>query len=398
MDRKTAFILNLGKYGGYIAVLWVAVSNAGLILPGLLVPLFFVFALDNIRTYYLSVKLPTFIIPSLYTQLALAMLFIFIEGSPVGAILLIILIAESLLAYPRPHGDYIFLMSLAGFPAVSAAGFYWRSVLSWSNMGTVLINSLFLFFTYGVSYMARRQVEEKERAEDALEQLDRSRADLEKAYLKLVEMSKEREALAAAEERARLARELHDTIAHSLTAIVVSLEAGKKLLPKDPVKALAEIEKSQLQARKGLEEVRLAVKALRPGELEEKDFRSALRSLSRDYSGSGIKIDFEIDEQLVLSPARETAFYRIIQECITNSVRHGRAGEIKVCITGGENGQKIEVKDNGRGCEKISEGYGLKGIRERVSALGGIVYFTNRKNEGFTVKAAFGSCKDERAD
>ena len=398
MDRKTAFILSLGKYGGYIAVFWVTVSNAGLVFPGPLLPLFLVFSLDSIRTYYLTARLPEYIVPSLYSQITLTFIFIFIEGSPVGVILLIILIAESFLDYPRPHGDYLFLMSIVGFPAVGAAALFSRSDLNWDSMAGVLINCLLLFFAYGVSYMARRQQEEKERAEDALEQLDRSRADLEKAYLKLVEMSKEREQLAAAHERTRLARELHDTLAHSLTAIVVSLEAGKKLFAKDPGKALAEIEKSQEQARRGLEEVRVTVKALRSGEPEEVDFRDALNSLARDYSGSGLAIDFLFDDQLNMPPVQEAAFYRIIQESITNSVRHGKANNIIVRIEGNQAGQRIVVEDDGVGCESLSEGHGLRGIRERASALGGTVFFGNSPGGGFMVKVDFGSFINERAN
>ncbi len=395
MDRKTAFILSLGKYGGYIAVFWVTVSNADLAVPGALLPLFLVFSLDSIRTYYLADRLPRLIMPSLYSQIVLILAFIFIEGSTVGVILLVILIAESLLAHSRPQGDYIFLISIAGFPVVSAAGLYWRSALSWENVAAVLINCLFLFFAYGVSYMARRQQEEKERAEDALEELDRSRADLEKAYLKLVEMSKEQEQLAAAQERARLAREVHDTLAHFLTAIVVSLEAGKKLLEKDPGKALAEIEKSQEQARRGLDEVRVTVKALRSGETADVDFRNALNSLVRDYSGSGIAIDFALDDQLVMTADQEAAFYRIIQESITNSVRHGKAGNIMVRIEGNQAGQRVLVEDDGLGCENLSEGHGLRGIRERASALGGKAIFGNRPGQGFMVKVDFGSYINE---
>ncbi len=395
MDRKTAFILNLGKYGGYIAVLWVAFSNAGMVLSGSLVPLFLVFAIDSIRTYYITTKLPQLITPSLYIQVILTFIFIFSDGSPVGGILLIILIAESLLVYPRPHGDNLFVMSIIGFPLVSAAGLYWRSGLNWGNMGAVLINCLFLFFAYGVSYMARRQLEERERAEDALAQLDRSKSDLEEAYLKLIEVSKEKEQLAAVEERTRLARELHDTLAHSLTAIIVSLEAGKKLLKTDSVRTLEEIEKSQHQARRGLEEVRLTVKALRPGELKEIDFRDALKSLARDYAGSGINIEFEIDDNLVLVPIQETAFYRIIQESITNSIRHGNAKNIEVYIKANKDVLTIEVVDDGQGSEKFSEGHGLRGIRERASALGGRVFFENRSDSGFKVKVIFGSMDDE---
>ena len=367
-------------------MLWVVVSFSGMVMQPSLLPLFFVFAIDSIRTYYLDEKFRVLSIPSLYLQLVLALVFIFLDGSPVGAILLIILSAESIIAYSRPNGDYIFLFSLAGFPLVGAASLYWRSSFNWDNMVTIFINCLFLFFAYAVSHMARRQLDERERAEDALEQLDRSRSDLEKAYHKLVEVSKEREQLAADQERTRLARELHDTLAHTLTAVVVSLEAGKKLLAKDPEKALAEINKSQEQARRGLDEVRNTVKALRPVELEQMDFIAAIRSLARDYAGSGILIEYEHDDTLELNPHLETNLYRIIQESITNSVRHGQANKITVRLNRNEDGLLLDIEDNGRGCRDLVEGYGLRGIRERANELGGQVVFENSKKGGFLVR------------
>ncbi len=385
MDRRTLFFLTLGKYGGYLAVLWVVVSFSGMVMQTSLVPFFFVFAIDSIRTYYLDEKFRVLCIPSLYLQLILALVFIFLDGSPVGAILLIILSAESIITYSRPYGDYIFLSSLIGFPLVSAASLYWRSSFNWNSMASVFINCLFLFFAYAVSYMARRQLDEKERAEDALEQLDRSRSDLEKAYHKLIEVSKEREQLAADQERTRMARELHDTLAHTLTAVVVSLEAGKKLMSKNPEKALAEISKSQEQARRGLEEVRNTVKTLRSGDLETMDLSAAIKSLARDYEGSGILIEYEHDDTLKLNSNLETNLYRIIQESITNSVRHGQANMITVKLNESEEGLLLEIEDNGKGCSEVVEGYGLRGIRERASELGGRVVFQNSSKGGFLV-------------
>ncbi len=385
MDRKTLLILTLGRYFGYLAVFWFTISYNGYTLTGPLLPLLFVFALDNIRTYYFEEKFPSIIVPSLYIQMLLIFIFIYFDGTPVGGILLIILIAESLLAYPRPNGDYIFFISLPGFLFVSAASLYERSLLTWESMASVLINCLFIFFAYGVSHMARRQLEERERAENALEQLDRSKADLEVAYRKLIKVSQEREQLAAAEERSRLARELHDTLAHTLTAVIVSLEAGKKLLEREPWKALAEISKSQQQARKGLDEVRLTVKALRPLDLESMDFTAALKSIARDYSGSDVDIKYELDENIDLPPSLQISLYRIIQESITNSIRHGKANTITVRLHHNKQSLYLEVEDDGKGCDDPIEGYGLQGIRERVAAFGGKVQFKNHEGGGFLV-------------
>jgi len=386
MDQKTAFILNLVKYSGYMAVLWVAVNNSGFVVSMPIYVLLAILAIDSIRFFFLDQKAEQLVKPSFFFQLALIMLFIFLDGSAVGSILLIIIIAESLISLPHPTGERLLIISLVGFVIVSALGFHWRANLNWANMLVVLINSIFMLFAYAISYMARRQLEEKERAEKALLELDRSRTELESAYHKLIEISKEREQLAAAEERSRLARELHDTLAHTLTVIVVSLEAGKKLALNDWQKALAEIEKSQEQARRGLEQVRQTVKTLRHGEAEGLDFFAALKGLARDYSGRGIEIAFNLQEDLELSAPLEFSFYRIIQESITNSIRHSEATLIAIDLQRKDHNLLLEIADNGSGCPALVEGYGIRGMRERASAIGAEIYFINDFGSGFTVR------------
>lgn len=398
MDQKTALILNIGKYGGYMAVLWVAVSHGDLVMNSSIYMLIAVMALDSIRYFYLESKFKNLGRSSIFLQLLFIFVFIFLDGSSVGSILLVIIVAESLLTYSRPTGDHIFFLAIVGFIVVSALGFYWRSELTWVNMSIVLINCLFLLFAYAVSYMARRQLEEKERAESALQQLDHSRAELETAYVKLIEISKEREHLAATEERSRLARELHDTLAHTLTAIVVTLEAGKKLLHRDLQKALAEIDKSQEQARKGLDQVRQTMKALRPGDFEGLDFAAALKNLARDYSGSGIEVKFELDEDLQLSGQLEFSFYRIIQESITNSIRHGQADLITVRLQRDAKELILEVEDNGKGCANLVEGYGIRGMRERAAAAGARIEFVCPGQTGFLVRLTLEKRVDEKRD
>lgn len=105
-----------------------------------------------------------------------------------------------------------------------------------------------------------------------MRELERSRRELDETYQKLLKNSKEREQLAVMEERNRMAREIHDTLAHTLTTVIIGLEAGRKLMPVDTDRALAELEKSQQQARKGLQEVRRSVKELQPHELDTLGF------------------------------------------------------------------------------------------------------------------------------
>ena len=386
MDKKTALILTLAKYGVYITTLWVTISNQPLDLKGPLLPLLLVFMVDNIRSFYLDRESRQFSKSSLFLQLILLYLFIFMDSSAIGSVLLVVLIAESLIAYPRPVGDYIFLLSIGGYFGFGLAGFYWRGAFTTNNLVLILINGLFLFFGYGISYLARRQIEEKDRAESALRELERSRRELDEAYQKLLKNSKEREQLAVMEERNRMAREIHDTLAHTLTTVIIGLEAGKKLMPVDTDRALAELEKSQEQARRGLQEVRRSVKELRPHELDALGFDAALKGLYRELDGIEVKVHFCLEEGAAVPKGLELPFYRVIQESITNSLRHSGAGFITVTLRRQRNTLLLEIEDDGRGCKEIVEGHGLKGIRERVAAAGGRVEFFNRNPHGFLVR------------
>ena len=386
MDKKTVLVLTLAKYGVYISALWIIISNQPLDLRGPLLPLLLVFVVDNVRSFYLDRKALHFSKPSLFLQLIFLYLFIFLDSSAIGSVLLVVLIAESMIAYPRPVGDNIFLLSIGGYFGFGMAGFYWRDALTVNNLVLVLINGLFLFFGYGISYLARRQIEEKERAENALQELEKSRRELDEAYQKLLKNSKERERLAVMEERNRLAREIHDTLAHTLTTVIIGLEAGKKLMPVDTDRALAELEKSQEQARKGLHEVRRSVSELRPHELDILGFDAALKGLSRELHGSGVNVDLSLEEGTSVPRELELPFYRVIQESITNSLRHSEAGLITVNLTRRGGTLVLEVEDDGQGCREIIEGHGMKGIRERVVAAGARVEFINRSPRGFLVK------------
>ncbi|GEM_PF-999211 len=386
MDKKTVLILTLAKYGVYIAVLWVTVGSQPLDLKGPLLPLLLVFMVDNVRSFFLERRARHLFKPSLFLQLIFIYLFILLDSSTIGSVLLVVLIAESQIACPRPVGDYIFFLSIGGYFGLGLAGFYWRNALTINNLALIFINSLFLFFGYGISYLARRQIEEKERAENTLKELERSQRELDEAYQKLLKNSKEREQLAVIEERNRLAREIHDTLAHTLTTVIISLEAGKKLMSRDTDRALAEFEKSQEQARRGLHEVRRSVRELRPHELETLGFDAALKGLSRELHGSGVKIDYFLEEGAAVPKGLELPFYRVIQESITNSLRHSGAGRITVTIKRKRNALILEIEDDGKGCQEIIEGYGFKGIRERVAEAGGRVEFVNQSPHGFLVK------------
>jgi signal transduction histidine kinase len=386
MDKKASNILIAAKYAGYLVTLWIAAGNRGISLDGPLLPFLLVFTVDNIRSFYLENKNRRLAAASLYLQMVFILAFVLTGGSFIASILFTILIAESLIIYKRPLGDRIFMFSILFFLAGSAVDLFRMESLSWDMYAGTFVNSLFLFFAYGVSYLARRQIEEKVRAETAILELQRSQRELELANLRLMDGSKQREQLAVTEERNRLAREIHDTLAHTLTTVIVGLEAGKKLLDIDMERAREELLKSQRLAREGLDEIRRSVRALLPRTLDEQGFIAALRGLASELGKAGAEVKVMVEEGVEVPRRLELPLYRVAQESITNSTRHGCATAIIIKLYRHDSALRLEISDNGSGCSSFSEGYGIKGMRTRMAAVGGRVEFINQ-SPGFLVRA-----------
>jgi len=175
------------------------------------------------------------------------------------------------------------------------------------------------------------------------------------------------------EERARLAREIHDVLAHTLSALSLQIEGAHMLLeqrPGDP-RALAAMERAQRLVAAGIEETGRAVAALRGDVLAMPD---ALRRLAEDFEReSGVTCQMDLDEgPLSLSPDASLTIYRTVQEALTNIRKHADASEVSIGLH--RRGGRAELTIADRGVPKpspASSGYGLLGIRERAQLLGG---------------------------
>lgn len=178
---------------------------------------------------------------------------------------------------------------------------------------------------------------------------------------------------AATEERERLAREVHDVLAHTLTALSVQLEGARMLLEEEPgdARVLAAVERARRLADAGIDETRQAVAALRgdnpPGP-------QSLGRLTEDFQReSGVPASFEVEGPPMALPAEAGfAVYRAAQEALTNVLRHADASRVDVRLRYVDGGAELTVSDAGRAKASLaSPGYGLAGIRERAELLGG---------------------------
>jgi signal transduction histidine kinase len=235
-----------------------------------------------------------------------------------------------------------------------------------------------------MSYLVKLQIREKEK-------LTHINAELEQAYTKLIENSAVAEKLSVEQERTRMAREIHDTLAHTLTTLIVQLEVCKKLSSMDPARLPTELEKAQELSRSGFNDVKRSIKALRPQVMEEKSFFDSIISIineTMENTNVHITLNDLLSTDIKIPSHMEVALFRVIQESITNSIRHGQAHEIKINIKKDKDMLRLCIVDNGIGCTNIKKGYGMQGIQERIESLHGSVEFSSLQGKGFKTEVS----------
>lgn len=272
---------------------------------------------------------------------------------------------------------------LSGFdPMVRSWIIVAESLMTFTNI------LLFLLF---VLTMIIRQKAENSRILRLNMALSGKNAELHEANVKLQEYSETIKRMTEIEERNRLAREIHDTLGHALTGIVVSADAGKILFDAAPEEAKARFDIIGQTARQGLEDVRRSIRALRPDALESHDLESALEKMIenfRETTGADIRYEQEAGK-LLLAQDEEVTVYRIVQEGMTNAIRHGKATQINLIIDRKDRNLRVRIFDNGIGMQGKKTGFGLNYMEERVELLKGSLRYGNREDgsRGFFLEA-----------
>ncbi len=214
---------------------------------------------------------------------------------------------------------------------------------------------------------------------------------LSAANAKLREQASSAEQLATARERNRLARDLHDTLAHSLAGLVVQLQAIDTLLRAEPEAARSELTKARQLAHTGLQEARQAIQDLRANPIDD---LGLARALEREAIDFGERADVQVEVH-VTDPKRPLAndiaaqVLRIAQEAFNNVEHHADAQRVSVALTQTERGVQLSVADDGRGFtdEHVGEDrFGLKGMRERAEMIGADLQITSAVGRGTTVE------------
>jgi signal transduction histidine kinase len=361
----------------YIAFL---VSASDLQNPTAWLPITILFALFALSIYLFSASFERFWKRLTISLLQIALVFVIVvvgEGADFLPILYFIVVPMAYLSFSFVQASGLTLLCLSAL---------FLSYLVVADLGEALAMLLpygggFAFFA-AISTALIQQQKDRQRAEQLL-------AELEDAHRQLRSYAAQVETLAVAEERNRLAREIHDSLGHYLTAITMQLEAAGELIAEQPERAAESIAKAEEMARESLTEVRRSVAALRASPVDTMALGDAIGELVQNLHDGGIATTFTIKGKSRSLPIQtKTALYRAAQEGLTNVRKHANASAVEIKLTYEPEWVTLTIADNGTGQRgEESEGFGLLGLRERVTLLGGSLEAGNRPEGGFRLHA-----------
>lgn len=251
----------------------------------------------------------------------------------------------------------------------------------------VLVSLNIIVFIIYCIYVIQEQRGTIDEVNTLYEKLRKANEDLKNANYQLQEYSTITEKMGETRERNRLAREIHDTLGHTLTGISAGVDACIATATISPEETKKRLEVISSVTREGIKEIRRSVNELRPDSLERLNLEYAITKMITDMNSiSGARIFFNsYVDKLKFDADEENIIYRVIQESITNSIRHGKATQIWVQIRRMDGEIILTIKDNGIGCKDIINGFGTRHIMERIEMLNGTVTFDG--TDGFLVTA-----------
>ncbi len=213
----------------------------------------------------------------------------------------------------------------------------------------------------------------------------RSRQELAIAHEQLRQYALRIENQATLQERNRIAREIHDSLGHALTAQTIQLENALLLLPSNTDKAIEFLREAKQLAYQALQEVSRSVATLRADPLRGKSLESAISNLIQDFRNrTNLTPNWKLSLTFPLTPEVSVTIYRILQEALTNISKHSLATQVTVQLQSQVGKLNLLVEDNGKGFnpEQNTTGFGLQGMRERSAALGGSFYIFSEPGKG----------------
>ena len=308
---------------------------------------------------------------------------VFAAGNPAS-----LLVVVPFLAVPLILTAWQYQFRHVVFFCLATAALETWLVLSWpdltmlrllTELGTILAQSaLFVLIGHIVSILVSAQ--------------RRQRQELAEANRQLVRYAAAMEQLAVSRERNRLARELHDTLAHTLSGLAVQLDAIAAIWNPTSPRTRTMLERALTTTREGLSETRRAMQDLRASPLEDLGLGLAIGNLARNVAQrSHVALELHIANSLgALGPEVEQCYYRVAQETLENVTQHANAKWVSVSLAQAEEQLVLTITDDGRGFVVDSvaseQRYGITGMRERAELVGGVLSVESIPDRGTTIR------------
>lgn len=268
--------------------------------------------------------------------------------------------------------NYDFFNTL--FPLVNADAYFEVYTSTTRGLLQVGINFLdiinLLFFILFLMIYIANEVQENERMTQELIMVHQVNHELENYAAVSEKITEDKE-------RKRLAREIHDTLGHALTGIAAGVDACIAMIDINPQATKKQLMVISKVVRQGIVDVRNSLNKLRPGALEQHGFKGAIENMIEEFTSVSdltISLDYRLDK-VDFENTKEDILFRVIQESVTNAVRHGDATHIDISLYIEDNNLYLKIQDNGHGCEEIHYGFGLKQMKERLGMINGKVAY-----------------------
>ena len=358
-------------------------SNAVLVVLGGLVTAFFsAFSLGDTRTWWctLACWIPLFFrrvnpVATAYCVGALSLLsLLMLNVAPIGVCLWAVpcVVYTAVKLSPTPTGRRVYAAALLGSVVLGVRSNHWFLFMfdGYTTLEWVLAGTMFTVVTAAivtVAFLAGDLARGRRRRREQLE--DRARR---------LEVEREQEVrLAAQDERARIAREMHDVVAHSLSVVIAQADGARYAASSAPEVAVETLGTIAETARGSLAEMRKLLGVLRTEDgtgtapvpqLEQ------IEHLVASVRAAGLPVEHVVSGEAHLSQGAQLTLYRVVQEALTNALKHAPAAtSVRIVVEHGLGGSTVEISNDGAGGDSRAPGggYGLQGLRERVGLYGG---------------------------
>lgn len=256
------------------------------------------------------------------------------------------------------------------------------------NFYSLAFYNLVLFsFTTTIVYLLKYICRTNDKLESAKNQLSIKNIELRQYIENMRQAYEKNEDYLVLNERNKFAREIHDTVGHTLTTALVEMEASRVLMEKGEQEAEIKLDSALEQVRKGLKEVRTSVRAL--GEFKIDYYNEVIELIKNSILHADVAIRYDIDDFSNENEITKRCIFRALQEGITNGIRHGIATAFLFKLKYDKNFLRFSLENNGKGMTQIQKGFGLKAMEERAREANGILNIITDIDEGFNIYINF---------